>query len=394
MKSAYDVVVVGAGPGGSTAARYAAEAGLDVLLLEKRQEIGAPVRCAEGIGTQTLRRFIEPDPRWVAQVINRCRLIAPNEKYVEIVSPEEGLVLERKLFDRRLAELASEQGADVRCKARVHEVIKQGDTVTGVRVKHLGSDLDIHSKIVIAADGVESQVARWAGINTLVKLIDLDVCAQFLVSGLKLEEPDSCWFFVGHEFAPGGYGWVFPKGHNLANVGLGITPLHTTKHGETALDRLRKLMDRFFPEASIVSMVVGGIPIDGKKRQIAANGILVVGDAAHQADPMTGGGITNAMIAGQAAAQVAAEAVRKNDVSMDVLKDYERRWHREVGRAFKPLRSIVDQIMEFDDVFFNQLADELHDRPRLTLVDVFKTAIRTRPRLLWDISQLVAMGWF
>jgi len=394
VKSAYDVIVVGAGPGGSTAARYASEAGLDVLLLEKRQEIGAPVRCAEGVGTETLRRFIEPDPKWVAQAINRCRLIAPNEKYVEIFAPEEGLVLERKIFDRRLAELASELGTDVRCKARVTGVIKQNDTVTGVTVKHLGRERDIHCKIVIAADGVESQVARWAGMNTVVKLVDLDVCAQFLVSGIKLDEADTCWFFVGHEYAPGGYGWVFPKSNNLANIGLGISPLHTTKHKETALDRLHLLMERFFPDASIVAMVVGGIPIDGKPRPISTNGLMVIGDAAHQADPMTGGGITNAMIAGKEAAIVAARAVRANDVSLGVLQEYDRRWHREAGRAFKPLRSIVEQIMEFDDAFFNSLADELHDRPRITLVDVFKTAIRTRPRLLWDIGQLVAMGWF
>ena len=98
MKSAYDVIVVGAGPGGSTAARYAADLGLDTLLLEKRQEVGAPVRCAEGICTLTMKRFIEPDPSWVAMVINRCRLIAPNGKFVEIEAPGEGLILERKKF--------------------------------------------------------------------------------------------------------------------------------------------------------------------------------------------------------------------------------------------------------------------------------------------------------
>jgi digeranylgeranylglycerophospholipid reductase len=231
-------------------------------------------------------------------------------------------------------------------------------------------------------------------LNTLSKLVDMDVAAQFLVAGAKLDKPDCCDFFIGNTYAPGGYGWVFPKGDNLANIGLGISPLHTTKHKETALDCLNRLMERFFPEASIVSMVVGGIPIDGKPRPISASGVLVVGDAAHQADPMTGGGITNAMIAGQIAAQVAASAIRQNDFRAETLKQYDERWQKEVGRAFKPLLSIREQVMEFEDEFFNDLADLLHDRPRLTLVDVFKMAIRTRPRLLWDLGQLVAMGWF
>lgn len=394
MNSAYDVVVVGAGPGGSTAARFAADAGLSVLLLEKRQEIGAPVRCAEGVGTQTLRRFIEPEPRWVAQVINRCRLVAPNGKYVEITAPGEGLILERKLFDRRLAELAAETGAQVRVKARVTDVLRDGDQIAGVRVKYQGSSHDVRAKVVIAADGVESQIARWAGLNTLSRLVDMDVAAQYLVSDARLDAPDCCTFYIGTVYAPGGYGWVFPKGPNLANIGLGISPKHTTRHRETALDCLNRLMARFFPNASIVATVVGGIPIDGKPRPISANGLMVIGDAAHQADPMTGGGITNAMIAGQLAAQVAASAIRQGDLSGEMLRQYDERWQKEVGRAFKPILSIRDQVMEFEDSFFDELAEMLHGRARLTLVDVFRMAIRTRPRLLWDLGQLVAMGWF
>ncbi|GIX06913.1 MAG: digeranylgeranylglycerophospholipid reductase [Candidatus Poribacteria bacterium] len=394
MKSAYDVVVVGAGPGGSTAARFAAELGLDVLLLEKRQEIGAPVRCAEGIGTQVLRRFIEPDPKWVAQVINSCRIYAPNGKYIRLEAPGEGLILERKIFDRRLAELAAEKGATVRCKARVTGVLQEGETVTGVTVNAMGQEHRIHAQIVIAADGVESQVARWAGLNTMVKLAEMDVAAQYLVSGIRLEEPDACWFYVGRAYAPGGYAWVFPKRENLANIGLGITPLHTIKTGETALDVLNRFMAKHFPDASIVSMVVGGIPIDGKTRPISKSGLMVVGDAAHQADPMTGGGIANAMIAGQIAAQVAAKALRNGDVSAEALKEYDRRWHKEVGRAFKPLKQIVEEVIEYPDEFFNELADQLHDRPRLNLVDVFKIALRASPRLMWSLGQLVAMGWF
>jgi flavin-dependent dehydrogenase len=100
------------------------------------------------------------------------------------------------------------------------------------------------------------------------------------------------------------------------------------------------------------------------------------------------------MIAGQIAAQVGAKAMRANDVSADALAEYDKRWHKEVGRAFKPLLSIRDEVMVYDDEFLNDLAGRLGDRPRLTVVDVFKTAVRTRPRLLWDLGQLAAMGWF
>ncbi|MDA1193412.1 MAG: NAD(P)/FAD-dependent oxidoreductase, partial [Candidatus Poribacteria bacterium] len=314
MKSSYDVVIVGAGPGGSTAARFAAEAGLDTLLLEKRQEIGAPVRCAEGVSTRALKRFIEPDPKWVAQVINGCRLYAPNGRYVGLRSEGDGIVLERKIFDRRLAELAAEKGANVRCKARVTNVLKNdNDAITGVEVKWFGQTLSIDAKVVIAADGIESQVARWGGLNTISKLSDMDSCAQYLVAGLELEDSDYCYFYVGECYAPGGYAWVFPKRDNLANIGLGITPLHTARTGETAIDCLNRFMESHFPNASIVGQVVGGIPIDGHTRPISKAGLMVIGDAAHQADPMNGGGIINAMIAGEIAAGVAAEAIEVGD---------------------------------------------------------------------------------
>jgi len=120
VRRRYDLVVVGAGPGGSMAAKTAAEAGLSVLLLEKRQEIGSPVRCAEGVGRDQLIAFIEPDPRCIAAEVNKAEIttIAGGEKETLRATDGHGYILERRVFDRVLAERAAKAGAEVRVKTQ------------------------------------------------------------------------------------------------------------------------------------------------------------------------------------------------------------------------------------------------------------------------------------
>ncbi|MGZ4950605.1 MAG: NAD(P)/FAD-dependent oxidoreductase, partial [Halobacteriota archaeon] len=184
MKDKYDVVVVGAGPAGSYAAATAASE-CDVLLIEKRQEIGDPVRCAEGVSKEALSKFLPPQKEWIANKVTGARIFAPDgtllEVSEELAGPEVGYVLERKIFDRDLAKRAAKAGADVTVRTRAVGVIREDGFVRGVKVRHLGEPLEIRASVVIAADGVESQVARWAGINTTLRPSDLESCAQYLM---------------------------------------------------------------------------------------------------------------------------------------------------------------------------------------------------------------------
>jgi len=224
----YDLVVVGAGPGGSAAAQVAAQAGLSVLLLEKRQEIGSPVRCAEGVAGQALAAFIEPDRRWIAAEVRRSEITTVANGGRKTLSIEGGMgyILERRIFDRRLAELACQAGAEVMVKTPVVGLVHENGRVCGVKILHGGplsrrGELEIAAQVVIAADGVESQVGRWAGLPLQLPLEDTMVCAQYLLAGIEID-PTCNLFMLGPDLAPGGYAWVFPKGENKANVGLGV----------------------------------------------------------------------------------------------------------------------------------------------------------------------------
>src|SRR5512143_514175 len=132
MKDAYDVIVVGAGPAGSTAARFAAAGGSSVLLLEKDRDVGYPVRCAEAVSHEGVIQFIEPDPKWIAATVSKFRIVVPNGNSIVPRLDGIGYVLERRIFDYELAKVAAREGAEVVTKAYVYDLIKPNGKVEGV----------------------------------------------------------------------------------------------------------------------------------------------------------------------------------------------------------------------------------------------------------------------
>ena len=325
-----DIVVVGAGPAGATAARYAAERGLEVLLLEKRQEIGSPVRCAEGINQEMLLPFLEPDERWISARVSRSRIVsADTGKERSLAGEETGYVLERRVFDRVLVEKAVLAGARVMVKTAVKGLITESGVVKGVRATDGRSLVEIEARIVVGADGVESRVGQWKGLDCVLRPCDCLVCAQYLLTGVDVD-PSCCDYYLGEELAPGGYAWVFPKGDHRANVGLGVQA--DLAHGP-ALDYLHRFIERYreLEQGSPVTLIAGNVPVGVAMGALVSDGLILAGDAARQADPLTGGGIANAMIAGRLAAEICAQAVEQGDTSATALQEYERRWAESRG---------------------------------------------------------------
>lgn len=391
MKDQYDVIVVGAGPAGSIAAKTAAMKGLSVLMIEKRQEIGDPVRCAEGVSKVWLRKHIEPDHRWICADVKGSRIFSPDgtmiEMAEEIAGGEVGYVLERKIFDRALAYESAKAGAEVMVKTRATGLIIENGFVRGVRLMHLGEEREVRSKLVIGADGVESKVGRWAGIDTSLKPADLETCAQFLMSGTGIDQ-DYCYFYLGNEVAPGGYIWIFPKGKDLANVGIGILGSKSGK--KHAIDYLKEFVEQKFPDAKVLEIDVGGVPVSGSIERTIANGLMLVGDAARQSDPITGGGIITAMEAGKIAGEVAYEAVSRNDVSVSMLGMYEKRWRQTIGVEIDNSLIVKDLFISFTDKEIDSLAHSLEgvNFSSMSLVDLLYALFKANKKLLWDLRVL------
>lgn len=385
MKDAYDIIVVGAGPAGSTAARFAASGGASVLMLEKDRDVGYPVRCGEAVSHEGVVQFIEPDDRWIAARCTRFRLVAPNGSAV--IPRLDGLayVLERRLFDYELAKMAAREGAEIVTKAYVYDLIKPNGVVEGVNVLIKDEKVEIRAKVVIGADGVESRVGKWAGIDTTTHIHDMESCAQVTVSGIEVEQ-DILDFYFGEHVAPGGYLWIFPKGKDAANIGLGVSVENAKK--KSAIRYLEEFLEKRYPGAAVLTRIAGGVPCAKTCNEIVKNHVLLVGDAAHQVNPLSGGGIISGMIGGMLAGQVAAEAIRKNDLRH--LVEYEKRWHKRLGWRHEVFYNIKEAISRFSDETLNKLCENGSKLPeeKRTVGGIFRTALWNQPSLLLDVARV------
>ncbi len=393
MKSSYDVVVIGAWPAGSVAARRAAEGGLKTLLIEKRQEIGTPVRCAEAIGADLAKPFLPYDPRWVDATIQAFAIHNSRGDSIQLPPAEPTLVVNRKVFDYELALVAARAGAEVRTSsAAVGLVIEEG-AVKGVRIESLGRAQEVQARLVVAADGTESQAARWAGLKTVPPLADYYLGIEFLLAGMRGKmNPQVCEYHLDRSMAPGGYLWVFPKSEDTANVGLVIG---ADQGGDaSALSYLERFVTLHYPETSVMAVIAGGIAVTGALKSLVTDGLVVVGDAAHQADPLTAGGICLGMIGADMAMQVAVPALQRGDVRAARLQEYEKLWQARFGKMHQALYKIRKMLNRMSQERLDGLVKRASELPieRMTLGQIMLTLLKNDPLLLLEASSLITTG--
>lgn len=249
-------------------------------------------------------------------------MVSPNGTSVTLTEdkvklPEAGYILERKVFDKYMAMDAGRAGVQIMIKT-LATGMRREDGQMVVTAESMGEEFQIKAKIVIAADGPESRVGRWAGLRTSLKPKDMESCAQFEMAGVEMEEPDCIEFYFG-SVSPGGYAWIFPKGDDIANVGLGVL---TTMTDKSAYEHLLEFVKNnpATKNAQAVEINVGGDPVGGLLKKKVTDNVLVTGDAASMVNPLTGGGIISGMLGGRIAGQVAAQAVIEGDYSEKALK--------------------------------------------------------------------------
>ncbi|AHF80001.1 geranylgeranyl reductase [Thermococcus paralvinellae] len=343
MELHYDVVVVGAGIAGPILSRNLAKKGYKVLMIDKKAEIGSPKRCGEGLGIANFKKYDIPmDKRFINREIYGAAIYSPSGYKLEIrYDKVAGVILERKIFDKMLAYYAAKAGADVMAKTEAVGLIRKEGRIAGVKAKHEGESLEIYADVIVAADGVESRVARWAGINSFLPPHELDSAYEYEMIIENFEfDPDIIHLYFGNEVAPRGYVWIFPKDEDRANVGIGING----DNPKTAKYYLEKwLKENNIKGTKILEVNVGGVPVGGFLKELVKDNVVVVGDAARQVNPMHGGGMAEAMEAATIASKWIDKAL--SEENLELLKGYTDEWW--AGEGQKLLRILkVRQISE------------------------------------------------
>lgn len=364
----YDAIVIGGGPAGSTFARVAASGGMNVLVVDKRKEIGVPVRCGEALGrNEIIDGEFELPRNCYSCIVEGAKIIAPNGKSVSWrVKETQGWILERKMFDKWLCELAVESGAQLRVYTAATGLIKENGKICGVKLSHAGSEpYEVRAPLIVSAEGMEALMARQAGFKCVHMLKDVGTCYEYEMK--PVEHDNLIEIYIGTQVAPRGYVWVFPKEGKKANVGIGIGGHMTNWEKNSGIKGAdpKKVLDDFlkkherFAGASTLLEFGGVISIGAPLNEFVKDNFMVIGTAAKQVDPIHGGGIHLAMRAGVLAAKTALKAHAKKDYSKATLYEYEKAWRAGDGKLCESRLKLQKALESLNDDDLNHIISSI-----------------------------------
>ena len=342
----YDVIIIGGGPAGSTVARYAAEGGIRVLVIDARESIGSPLQCGELVPTNDEMRRLCPDvpdmddlfqtpEAAISRTCDTMNIITPSGKSLSYRF--EGLILNRVAHDEALVSLAKESGAEYLVNSYVENVekntvsIRNGSTYT--------------AQVIVGAGGHNDPIRRkyWQE-----KSVNIPVKFE-LKDG---DYGDAVELHFG-SMAPGGYAWMFPKSEG-ANIGLGIQK--SFAKGKSLNKYSSEFIDKYDGETSFKG--AGSLPMSGTIKRFVKDNYVLVGDAAGMVLPSNGAGITIAMVGGR----IAGQTIAKHVIDGTPLTNYEKIWNKQMGKVMKNSKRsfkigslmfrMPDRLL---DLFFNRL---------------------------------------
>ncbi|MBI3998969.1 MAG: NAD(P)/FAD-dependent oxidoreductase [Armatimonadetes bacterium] len=331
-----DVLVVGAGPAGSTAARVCASQGLRTILLEEHPEVGCPTHCTGKLSVHAFERFALPHSL-IQTALRAAALYAPDGTVARVRRAEvDSYVVDRDPFDRYLAERAAEAGAEVITGARARTVTRLPGR-GGLRVEvERRSRLAITAPLIIDAEGANPILPPQLGIRPRRTLVH---GLQYEVTGAAVDDEEAPDLYFGRDIAPGFFAWFMPTGGDGGRLGLAVDPRMSDRPPVFYLERLKAAHPAVAPrmrKATVVRKLAGRIPILGLRRPTYADGMMVIGDAAGQVKATSGGGIYFSMLAGELAGNAAGRYLGQAGAAASrALADYERAWRAAFGREVR-----------------------------------------------------------
>ncbi|MFQ6074495.1 MAG: geranylgeranyl reductase family protein, partial [Candidatus Bathyarchaeia archaeon] len=338
----FDVVVVGAGTAGCMAAKTAAEAGLEVALIDikSKEKIGEKI-CGDAIGKHHFDTLglKYPSGDELQSKIAGVKIYSPDMETVFQIESESlyGFIVNRLLFGQRLLNLAVDAGATLLDSTQVIEPILKDNAVTGVSARDVRRETrtKLQSEVVVDASGfsavLRKRLPSEVGVDTEVSNEDVEACYREIrqLDGY-VKSPSFCEIYLNQDAAPGGYYWIFPEGETKTNVGVGVSMAKRFPKPKNQL--YSKVLSKPLFKGS--TMLTGGawcVPTRRPLDCMTGNGIVLVGDSACQVNPIHGGGMGPSMMGGMLAGEAMVEALEKGDVTREGLWQYNVRYMQSYG---------------------------------------------------------------
>ena len=367
----YDIVIVGGGPAGSSAALTAAKKGMKVALLEKENSIAETVRTSGVTWIQNIKEFGIPDDCF--NPISNFSFCSPNNEVSIKDSIPRAAVLDVRKTYRWLSNEAQKAGADIFVKTNIKDIIKneKGD-IAGVKGIGDKGEVTFHAKIIIDASGFSSTVCKAMGFVTQWERFGAG--AEWEV---KAENVDSqtWWLMVGQQYSPAGYAWIFPMRDNIVRIGVGVGK---PESDVDPTQRLKELMEiklgpiKKLGKITPIEFHYGLIPNDGLSRKTVYNNLILVGDSAGQANPLVLEGIRYAIKFGRVAGKVAADAIKLGDTSKESLYPYEENWRKEIESKIKSAGKVQDRWIGLSDEEWDKELDIIKELKSEEFLDFIK----------------------
>ncbi len=369
-KKDYDLVIVGGGPAGSSAAFSAAKNGVRVALLEKEEKIAQTVRTSGVTWVKDVKKF--EIPKHCYNEIKNYSFCSPNNQVSIRGSEPKAVVLDVRKTYQWLAKQAEKEGADIFVNTNVTDIIKNKEgKISGVKASSK-EDYIFNSKIVIDASGFQSVVAKSLGVATQWERFGAGAECEAYVEHV---DSDTWWLMVGQKYSPAGYAWIFPVGKNIVRIGVGVGK------PESSVDptiKVKEIMDeklgpiKNLGKITPIEFHYGLIPNDGLSRKTVFNNLILVGDSAGQANPLVLEGIRYAIKFGRVAGKVVSDAVKSGKTDESMLYPYEVNWKKEIEAKIKSAGKVQDRWIGLSDEEWDKELEIIKELKAEEFIDFIK----------------------